>query len=101
MTHSFPVPTYAEATVPGLGVELTATGTGARVMSVRSDGAARNAGIERGDVIVQVADRAVFTPEEVENAFATAGRRLGADAHRPGAAPASTSCRWVEGCHSG
>jgi len=68
-----PVTTYAETTVPGLGVELTATGTGARVVSVRPDGPARNAGIERGDVIVQIADRAVFTPEEVENAFATAG----------------------------
>ena len=71
--QTVPAPSYAAAPVPGLGMELAAAGTGARVVSVQPNGAARNAGIERGDVIVQVADRAVFTPEEVQGAVAAAG----------------------------
>lgn len=68
-------PTYAAAaaSVPGLGVELAPAGNGARVIAVEPRSAARDAGIVRGDVITQVADRTVTTPEDVQSALATAG----------------------------
>ncbi len=75
-------PVMAEAIMPGLGVQLStidpsrrarlgldAGETGALVVSVDPNGAAQNAGIERGDVITQVAERPVFGPDDVQAAI--------------------------------
>jgi len=67
-------PTYETASaMPGLGVQLAPAANGARVVSVDPRSAARDAGIVRGDVITQVADRPVSTPEDVQGALAVTG----------------------------
>ena len=72
--RSTPAPTYAAAVMPELGLQLAPAENGARVLSVEPRSAARDAGIERGDVITQVADRAIATPEDVRIALAEAGK---------------------------
>ncbi len=63
-----PAPILASG-APDLGVTLATAQDGVQVISVESDSAARDAGIERGDVILQVADRTVTSPEDVQNAL--------------------------------
>jgi len=54
---------------PNLGVTLAPAQGGVEVISIEPGSAARSAGIERGDVIMQVADRIVTSPEEVQSAL--------------------------------
>ena len=47
-----------------------------RIIIVRTDGAAARAGLQRGDVIREIAGMAVHSREEVSQAFAKGGKNL-------------------------
>jgi len=67
-------PTYAASAMPSLGLQLAPAPNGAEVISVEPGSPARNAGIERGDVITEVAERGVASPDDVRNAITAVGR---------------------------
>ena len=61
--------------LPEAGLVLSAEADG-RIIIVRSDGAAARAGLQRGDVIREIAGMAVHSREEVSQAFAKGGKNL-------------------------
>ena len=61
--------------LPEAGLVLSAEADG-RIIIVRTDGAAARAGLQRGDVIREIAGMAVHSREEVSQAFAKGGKNL-------------------------
>ncbi len=61
--------------LPEAGLVLSAEADG-RIIIVRTDGAATRAGLQRGDVIREIAGMAVHSREEVSQAFAKGGKNL-------------------------
>ena len=61
--------------LPEAGLVLSAEVDG-RIIIVRTDGAAARAGLQRGDVIREIAGMAVHSREEVSQAFAKGGKNL-------------------------
>ena len=61
--------------LPEAGLVLSAEADG-RIIIVRTDGAAARAGLQRGDVIREIAGMAVHSREEVSQALAKGGKNL-------------------------